>query len=53
MDFTKLDKLKARLDQHRPMDDGTLQNIREDLLSGGLSNTIGGNTLKYFYVLGE
>lgn len=47
MDFTKLDKLKTRLDQHRPMDAGILQNIREDLLIRWTyhSNAIEGNTL--------
>jgi Fic family protein len=47
MDFEKLDKLKAKLDIHRPLSAKILQNLHEDLVLRWTyhSNAIEGNTL--------
>jgi len=47
MDFSKLDKLKSKLDQHRPLSHEIVQNLHEDLLLKWTfnSNAIEGNTL--------
>jgi len=47
IDFSKLDKLKSQLDEHRPLSSHMLQNLHEDLLLKWTfnSNAIEGNTL--------
>jgi len=47
MNFTKLDKLKAKLDNYRPLKPEIVQNLREDLILRWTynSNAIEGNTL--------
>jgi Fic family protein len=47
MNFTKLDKLKAKLDNYRPLKSEIVQNLREDLILRWTynSNAIEGNTL--------
>ncbi len=45
--FADIDRLKARLDQHRPLDPAVVRNLREDLVVRWTyhSNAIEGNTL--------
>ncbi len=47
MNFQKLDKLKAKLNSHRPLEPTMVQNLREDLIIKWTynSNAIEGNTL--------
>ena len=47
MNFTKLDKLKAKLDNYRPLKSEIVENLREDLILRWTynSNAIEGNTL--------
>ena len=46
-DFSSIDRLKATLDQHRPLDPVIVRNLREDLIVRWTyhSNAIEGNTL--------
>lgn len=47
MDFTNLDQLKAKLDQHRPLTPSVVANLKDDLILRWTynSNAIEGNTL--------
>jgi Fic family protein len=47
MNFKKLDKLKAKLDTYRPLNNAIVKNLREDLILRWTynSNAIEGNTL--------